>query len=57
MLLLSHNKWGGLVVKELMSILGVQKSILINAMGCGQCWNVDKIFPTYIANIGIYRLT
>jgi hypothetical protein len=28
------QKWGGLVVKELISIFGVQSSILINDMGC-----------------------
>jgi hypothetical protein len=46
------QQMGGLVVKELTSILGVQGSIRTNGMGCGQCWNVDKIFPTYLANIG-----
>jgi hypothetical protein len=33
-LLFFHNKWGGLVVKELISILEVQGSILTNDMGC-----------------------
>jgi hypothetical protein len=28
-----------------------QASIFMNAMGCGQCWNVDQIFPTYKSNI------
>jgi len=44
-----HNKWAGLVMNELISIFGVQGSILMNGMGCGQHWNV---FFTYIANIG-----
>jgi hypothetical protein len=51
-LLLCHNKWGGLVVKKFISILGVQKLIPTNDMGCGQRWNVDQIFTTYLANIG-----
>jgi hypothetical protein len=38
---LAHNKWGGLVVKELVSILGVQKSIRTHDMGLGQWWVVD----------------
>jgi uncharacterized UPF0160 family protein len=46
MLLLFNNKWGGLVVKELISILGVQGSIFTHGMGCGQHWNVDQIFFT-----------
>jgi hypothetical protein len=31
-LLFCHNKWGGLVVKELISIFGVQRSIPTNDM-------------------------
>jgi hypothetical protein len=38
---LSTTSGGGLVVKELISILGVQGSILMNGVGCGQCWNVN----------------
>jgi len=45
-----HNKWGGLVAKESISILGVQGSIPINDMGCGQCWDVDRIFFTYLTS-------
>jgi hypothetical protein len=41
-----------LVVKAFISILGDQGSIFMNGMGYGQRWNVDKIFPTYIAKIG-----
>jgi hypothetical protein len=48
-LLFCHNKSGSLVVKELTYILGVQGSIPIISMGCGQWWDVDQIFPTYIA--------
>jgi hypothetical protein len=32
-----HNKWGGLVVKELNSIFGVQGSNFTNDICCGQC--------------------
>jgi hypothetical protein len=34
-IILSQN-WGGLVVKELISILGAQGSIFTNDIGCGQ---------------------
>lgn len=30
----------------------VQKSILTNDMVCDQQWDVDRIFLTYIANLG-----
>jgi hypothetical protein len=43
---------GWLGVKEFISNLGIKGTILMNGMGCGQHWNVDQIFPTYIANIG-----
>ncbi len=45
-----YNKWGGLVVKELMCILGDQGSILTNDIGWGEHWDVDQIFPTYVTN-------
>jgi len=40
-MLLVLNKWSGLVVKELISILGVQGLIFMNGMGCGEHGNVD----------------
>jgi hypothetical protein len=40
----SHNRWGGLVVKELNSILRVQGSSFTNDMRCAQHWNIDKMF-------------
>jgi len=43
---------GGLAIKELISIPKVKRSIPINGMGCGQWWDVDQIFPTYITNLG-----
>jgi hypothetical protein len=46
-----YNKWGGLMVKELISFLGVQGLIFTNDMGCDKCWNVDKIFFTYVINL------
>jgi len=36
-----HNKWGGLIVNELDSILEVQGSNLKSDMSCGQWWSVD----------------
>jgi hypothetical protein len=41
------------VVKELITILGVQGSIPTNDMGCGQWWDVDQIFFTYLAYLGL----
>jgi hypothetical protein len=38
------HKGGGLVVKELIFILGVQELIPTNDMGFGQQWDVDQIF-------------
>jgi hypothetical protein len=46
------NKWGGLVVKELISMFEIQGSIPTNDIGCVQHWNVDQIFITYVANLG-----
>jgi len=46
-----HNKWGGLVVKELIYILGDRGSILTNDIGCGEHWDVDQIIPTYVTNL------
>jgi hypothetical protein len=37
-----------LVVKEMITIFGVQRLILTNDMGCGQQWLVGQIFLTYI---------
>jgi hypothetical protein len=39
------------VVKELIAILEVQGLISTNDMGCGQQWDVNQIFPTYLANL------
>jgi hypothetical protein len=36
-----YHKWGGFMVKELISIFGVHKSIPKNDMGYGPNWNVD----------------
>jgi hypothetical protein len=36
-----HNKWGGLVVKELIYILGDKGLIPTNDIGCGEHWDVD----------------
>jgi hypothetical protein len=43
---------GGLVVNELNFILGVQGSNFTNAMCCGQHWNIDRIFYTYLDYLG-----
>jgi hypothetical protein len=43
---------GGLVVKELNSILKVQGSNFINNMCCGQHWNINWIFHTYLNYLG-----
>jgi hypothetical protein len=39
-----HVKWGGLLVKDLISIFGVQGSNLTSWHDCGQQWYVDQIF-------------
>jgi hypothetical protein len=39
-----HKNWGGLMVKELNSILEVQGSNFTNDMHCSQHWNIHQIF-------------
>ncbi len=34
--------------------LGVQRSITTNGTSCGQRWNVDRIFLTYITYLSAY---
>jgi len=38
------------MVKEFISILGVQGLVPTNDMSCGECWNVDWIFSRYHFN-------
>jgi hypothetical protein len=51
-LLICFNKWGDLVVNELILIFEIQGSIATNDIGCVQHWNVDKIFTTFVTNLG-----
>jgi hypothetical protein len=43
------QKWGGLVVKELIFILGVQRSIFIKNMGC--VVNMCKLTKCFLSNL------
>jgi hypothetical protein len=47
-----HNKQGGLVVKELNSILGVQGSNFTNDIHYVQHSDIDQMFQTYSNSLG-----
>ncbi len=43
---------GSFGAKGVISILEIRGSIPTNDIVCLQHWNVDKIFTTYVANLG-----
>jgi hypothetical protein len=47
-----HYKCGVLAVNELNSYLGVQGWNFTNDIHCGQHWNIDQIFCTYLDYLG-----